>query len=67
VKLRLLALCGMTGDFLLDDGRRAREVKPGAVFIEVAEEAAHLIARRRACAAPDPVKEPKRKGAKKEA
>ena len=67
--VRLLALAGMVGDFVLDDGSRVRELRPGDVFLSDLPNAAGLIARNAACVAPESVREvkpePKRKSAKK--
>ena len=63
--MRLLALCGMSGDFLRADGERVLRLAAGDVFLTDPENAARLIRRGAACAAPDLVPEPKRKSAKK--
>jgi len=63
--MRLVALCGMQGAFTLDDGRKAREVSPGAVFLADPADAAHLIARRRASPVEEPPKPKKRKAPKR--
>jgi len=63
--MRLVALCAMQGAFVLDDGRKAREVSPGAVFVADPADAAHLIARRRASLVEEPPKPKKRKAPKR--
>ncbi len=63
--MRLVALCGMQGAFVLDDGRKAREVSPGAVFVADPADAAHLIARRRASLVEEPPKPKNRKAPKR--
>jgi hypothetical protein len=63
--MRLLALCGMSGTFMRADGEQVLRLAVGDVFLSDAENAARLIRRGAACAAPPEVEEPKRKSAKK--
>jgi len=59
-----MALCGLVGDFHLEDGSRAPSRSPGETFLADGPNATHLIARRRATPAPDEF-QPKRKARKK--